>query len=295
MTGPEQGFLLLSSRLGNPARHPLSTAQLRLLATRVSNAVKPQENRDLTEQDLMALGCNADLSRRILELLSETTLLKRYLRKGIRSGCKPLTRISAGFPEVLWQRMGLDCPGCLWCKGELSLLDTPKIALVGSRDICPENAFFAREAGRQAARQGYTLVSGNAFGADREAQSACLEAGGNVICVVSTELVKCPGEERVLYLAEESYDEPFSPQRALSRNRVIHSLGAITLVAQSSLEKGGSWDGTVRNLRFHWSPVFCYDDGSEAMDRLENMGAVKIGLSDLSDLKALENQNLWMI
>ena len=74
--------------------------------------------------------------------------------------------------------LGDDAPGCLWAKGNLELLSRPMISLVGSRDIMPRNLEFARELGRQAALQGFVLVSGNARGADRAAQSACLEAGG---------------------------------------------------------------------------------------------------------------------
>ena len=77
--------------------------------------------------------------------------------------------------------------------------------------------------------------------------------------------------------------------RALSRNRVIHALGLKTLVAQSSLKTGGTWDGTVRNLRFGYSPVFCYGDGSEAVGMLTAMGAVSIGMEQLKDFYELEN------
>ena len=55
MTGPERGFLLLSSCLGEPDRKPLSTAQLRQLAQR-SWQLDPSEERDLEQKDLIALG-----------------------------------------------------------------------------------------------------------------------------------------------------------------------------------------------------------------------------------------------
>ena len=288
MTGPERGFLLLTSQLGNPERKPLTVAQLRVLASRAEGMTRPTAIRDLTVADLQELGYGEEMAGRILGLFAEEELLDRYLRRGISRGCVPLTRVTAGYPAAVRKRLGLDAPGCLWCKGDLSLLDRPKISLVGSRDLKRTNEGFAREVGRQAAEQGYTLVSGNAVGADQAAQQACLEAGGTVISVVATELDRHREKEGLLYLAEEGFDQPFSAQRALSRNRVIHSLGDKVLVAQSSLEKGGTWDGCVRNLRFGWSPVFCFDDGSEAVDRLERMGATRIQPDDLSDLSALK-------
>ena len=292
MTGPERGFLLLTSQLGNPERKPLTVAQLRILASRASLMQRPGQVRDLTAADLQALGYGEEMARRILTLLSEEELLCRYLRRGANCGCVPLTRVTEGYPAAVRQRLGLDSPGCLWYKGDLSLLDTPKITLVGSRALNRANLKFAREAGRQAALQGYTLVSGNAVGADQEAQCACLASGGSVISVVAFELDQRREQERVLYLAEDSFDQPFSAQRALSRNRVIHTLGQKTLVAQSGLEKGGTWDGSVRNLRFGWNPVFCFDDGSEAVKRLEQMGAALITMDSLQDLSALKSENL---
>ena len=167
-------------------------------------------------------------------------------------------------------------------------MNNPMVSLVGSRDINSKNAEFAREAGRQAAIQGYTLVSGNARGSDRTAQEACLAAGGTVVCVLADSLEKRPLRENVLYLSEENFDDEFSAQRALSRNRCIHALGQKTLVAQSSLQHGGTWNGTVKNLRFGWSPVFCFDDESPASQLLCRMGAVPVKMEVLSDLSALK-------
>lgn len=295
MTGPERGFLLLTGQLGNPERKPLTVAQLRLLASRADGMEPPGQDRDLTAEDLMSLGYGREMAERIVSLLSEEELLERYLRRGRKVGCVPLTRVTEGYPSAVRHALGLDAPGCLWYKGDPALLDRPKISLVGSRVLNPANLTFAREVGRQAARQGYTLVSGNAVGADQAAQQACLEAGGTVIAVAATELEQLREVPGVLYLAEDGFDMSFSAQRALSRNRVIHALGQKTVAAQSGLEKGGTWDGCVRNLRFGWSPVFCFDDGSEAMSRLERMGARLITMDDLRDLSALEpdNKNLF--
>ena len=287
MTARERGFLLLSSRLGDPDRKPLTTAQLRTLADRMQKAEPAAEDRDLEESDLLALGYGRDPAARILGLLEEEAVLAHYLRRGQRMGCTPITRVTESYPLILRHRLGLDSPGCLWAKGDISLLKTPAIALVGSRELREENRSFAREVGRQAAEQGLVLVSGNARGADREAQNACLESGGRVISVVADELAKQPLRENVLYVSEEDFDEPFSKPRALSRNRVIHALGRMVFVAQSDLGKGGTWDGTVKNLRFGWSPVACFRDGSQASLHLEQMGAYLIGKEEISDLGSL--------
>jgi len=290
LTGAERGFLLLTSHLGNPGRPVLSTAQLRTLADRLKDAESPRNDRELGMKDLTCLGYGRDMAARILSLLQDEEQLALYTNRGLRLGCVPVTRVTEHYPLILRQRLGQDSPGTLWARGDLSLLDTPAIALVGSRELRPENCTFAEAVGTHGAKQGITLVSGNARGADRAAQEACLRAGGRVISIVADELWKHPVRENVLYLSEEDYDAPFTAQRALSRNRCIHALGRMVFVAQSERNKGGTWDGTARNLRFGWSPVACFRDGSEASRELEQMGAYLICAEELDDIGILQEQ-----
>ena len=288
MNNKERGFLLLTCQLGNPERRPLTVAQFRALANRVAHMERPTVSRELTEKDLLALGYNRSKALRIIALLEDEELLDRYLYKGRRQDCVPISRVSGAYPLAVRKRLGLDAPGCLWAKGNVDLLNTQTVSLVGSRELRESNRNFAENAGREVARQGFTLVSGNARGADRTAQEACLEAGGKVISIVADELQKYPLTGSVLYLSEDSFDLPFSSARALSRNRVIHSLGYLTLVPQSDLGIGGTWDGTVKNLHKGWSPVFCFRDGSKASVELEQLGAALIDPEQLCDLSELK-------
>lgn len=287
MIAREKGFLLLTSNLGDPNRRPLTVSQVRTLAERVRTVPRTAEDRELSSRDLMALGCSAEMAERIVALLNDTVLLEHYLRRGQRSGCHAISRIGEEYPDMLHNRLGSEAPGCLWSKGNLRLLDKPAVALVGSREIGKDNLAFAAEVGIQAARQGYVLVSGNARGADRMAQDSCLNAGGEVIAIVADELERHTPNEHMLYLSEDGFDLPFSAQRALSRNRLIHCLGLRTFVAQCGYRRGGTWDGTVHNLRFGWSPVYCFDDGSSSSKLLQEMGAEVISLSKLHDISAL--------
>lgn len=295
MTGAEVGFLLLGSHLGDPERRCLTTAQMRILSGRVQMAEKADPTRDLTEDDLVAMGYGRDMAQRIVSLLDEEALLQHYCRKARKAGCQPLTRISAQYPRRLREKLGEETPGCLWYRGDISLLTQPMVALVGSRDLLQRNRVFAEEVGRQAALQGYVLVSGNARGADRSAQRACLRAGGRVICVVADSLAEQRDEERILYLSEDDFDAPFTPQRAISRNRVIHALTPMTFVAQCGYKEGGSWDGTAKNLRHGWSSVFCYADGSPAMELLEQMGAESVECAQLKDFGGLPRKDVGFL
>ena len=287
MNPRQRGFALLASHLGDPDRRPLTGPQLRVLAQRIQALSPDDPDRDLTAEDLMALGYGGPLAERILDLLSQEDVLDRYLSRGRRAGCHPLTRICPEYPLLLRKNLGLDSPGLLWARGDLSLLNTAAVALVGSRNLNPENSRFAREVGRQAALQGLTLVSGNARGADRTAQEAALVAGGSVIAIVADELAKQPLRDNVLYLSEDGFDDAFSAHRALSRNRCIHGMVWRTFVAQTGDGTGGTWDGTVRNLRAGWSGVYCFGDGSPGTERLCAMGANAITFKDLEDFSSL--------
>lgn len=286
MTGPEQGFLLLTSSLGDPGRRPLTVAQFRNLAKRVAEAEREDSVRELTVSDLEKLGYDQEMSQRIYGLLCGGNRLREYLRRAEACDCFPVTRLSHNYPLSVRKSLGLDSPGVLWAKGDVTLLNRPAVSVIGSRDLLPENRKFAEEAGRQIALQGYVLVSGNARGADTAAQDAALEAGGQVISIVADSLQKQSLQSNLLYLSLDAFDADFSAQRALRRNHVIHTMGSLTVAAQCSLEKGGTWEGILANLKNGWTPVCAFDDGSKAVIELQNRGVYAMEMTDLENISA---------
>ena len=287
MTPGEQGFLLLASHLGDPERKCLTPAQFRELSRRVTTAEPCQELRQLEQKDLIALGYSRQDAQRILFLLEQEDVLDGYLKQAKKLGCHVLTRLSPSYPQSLRNKLGPDAPVCLWYKGDLSILAQKSISVVGNRIVRPESEVFSAEAGRQAALQGFAVVSGNARGTDRIAQRACLESGGQIIRILADCLSEHRETHRVLSVSEDSFDLPFSSHRALSRNRIIHALSPAVLVAQCDETRGGTWDGTQRNLRSGWSNVWCLQDQTDGIQELLRMGGQPLNLSDLSDLSAL--------
>ncbi len=284
LRGGEYSFLLLTSNLGDPGRKPLTLAQLRELFRRSEAMHRRDIRREVDVCDLVSIGYSPKAARHILDLLRDEELLNWYLTQAGRKNIIPITRATESYPIRLRRLLGLDAPGCLWGRGDLSLLEKPAVSLVGSRDLREENLLFAQAVGRQAARLGLVLVSGNARGADKAAQNACLEAGGQVISIVADALTEHSPRENLLYLSENSFDEPFSAQRALSRNRCIHTLGRAVAVAQCTWGKGGTWSGTTMNLRRGWTPVGIFDDGSEGARELIRLGAIPVKDADLAPL-----------
>lgn len=161
----------------------------------------------------------------------------------------------------------------LFLRGEPSLLELPCISVVGSRQPNERTRGFARRIGALAAKEGFVLCSGGAGGVDTEAEDACLGGGGRVIVFPAGRLTDCRVDARVLYLTEGAYDVPFSAQRALARNRLIHALGERTYAAQPRMQTGGTWRGCTDHLHSISRPLFVFDDGSEAARALLADGA----------------------
>ena len=265
----------------------LSLAQARELSRRARAAGIGEEDpfRDVTVKDVRRLGYSEYEAGHIVSLLGRERQLDGYLLAAEKADVAVITRLDARFPQRLREQLGARCPAALFCRGDLRLLQRPCISVVGSRHLAQPGAQFAAQAGCLAAKEGFTLCSGDAMGADRTAQEACLRGGGSVLIFPATELVYCPVRENVLYAAEGGFEFGFSAQRALSRNRFIHAMGEKTLVAQTSFGKGGTWNGSLDNLQHEYSPLFVFDDGSEGARALCARGATPV--QALTSLQAL--------
>ena len=123
MNSREKGFLLLTSMLGDPQRRPLSAPQLRTLAKRALLLGSSPPDSELCPADLVALGYGKTMAQRIVDLLADVPVLEYYLERGKQLDCVPVTRVSADYPVILRKRLGLESPGCLWAKGDISLLE----------------------------------------------------------------------------------------------------------------------------------------------------------------------------
>lgn len=287
MRQTERGLLLLCCPLGDSMAGALSLAQARELSRRARAAGIGEEDpfRDVTVKDVRRLGYSEYEAGHIVSLLGRERQLDGYLLAAEKADVAVITRLDARFPQRLREQLGARCPAALFCRGDLRLLQRPCISVVGSRHLASPGAQFAAQAGRLAAREGFTLCSGDAMGADRTAQEACLRGGSSVLIFPATELVYCPARENVLYAAEGGFELGFSAQRALGRNRFIHAMGEKTLVAQTGFGKGGTWNGSLDNLQHEYSPLFVFDDGSEGARALCARGATPV--QALTSLQAL--------
>jgi DNA processing protein len=143
-----------------------------------------------------------------------------------------------------------DRPAVLFAEGErLDVLESPRVAVVGTRAATPHGRADARELGAALARAGIVVVSGMAIGIDGEAHVGALDAGGAVIGVVATGLdVVYPRRHGALYERARKHgllvsEQPFGigplPARFPVRNRIIAALSDVCIVVEAT-QRGGA-------------------------------------------------------
>lgn len=76
----------------------------------------------------------------------------------------------------------------LYYLGNWELVDTPAVAVVGTRNPSAEGVENAHRIARSLVKHGFTVVSGLAKGIDTAAHTAAMEAGGKTMAVIGTPL-----------------------------------------------------------------------------------------------------------
>tara|TARA_X000000368_G_scaffold401029_1_gene373495 strand:- start:6480 stop:7427 length:948 start_codon:yes stop_codon:yes gene_type:complete len=149
-------------------------------------------------------------------------------------------------------------PPILYTKGDLSMLNEEKIAIVGSRDANEISIKFTKNIARNAVENSQVIVSGFAKGTDRMALDSALDNKGKSIIVLpqgiktfSTGFKKYYSqiiEGDVLVLSTFHPNVPWSVGLAMARNTYIYGLANAIYVSQSA-NKGGTWSGVVNGLK----------------------------------------------
>jgi DNA processing protein len=153
----------------------------------------------------------------------------------------------AGYPKRLEQIA--DPPLYLYAKGRLELCRTPCIAVVGSRRCTQLGRDIATRISYGLSRSGVAIVSGFAWGIDREAHFAGLRGTGSSLAVLGTGLDTIyPSGNRDLWqklsesgllLTEFPVAVRPEPGHFPRRNRIISGLSLGVLVVEAA-ERSGS-------------------------------------------------------
>ncbi|MDT4830177.1 dprA: DNA protecting protein DprA [compost metagenome] len=223
---------------------------------------------------------------RLQKLLGRGFLLSQVVERWQARAIWVVSRADAEYPRRLKARLREDAPAVLYGCGDMALLETGGLAVVGSRHVDDALTDYTMAVGRLAARAGRTLVSGGAKGIDQAAMRGALEGGGKVCGVLADSLEKTTmnREHRNLLLDGQlvlisPYDPSagFNVGNAMQRNKLIYALADTSLVVSSDLNKGGTWTGAVEQLdKLKFVPVFIRSTGesSAGLDGLRKKGAL---------------------
>lgn len=160
-----------------------------------------------------------------------------------------VTRVDRDWPGQLGD-LGSEAPLALWVagSGSLRLMALRSLAIVGARACTAYGEEVARGWAAQIGANGWTIVSGGAYGVDAAAHRGALAAGAATICVLAGGVdVPYPrGHDALiariaqdgLVVSETPPGQSVRRQRFLSRNRLIAALTRATLVVEAAVRSG---------------------------------------------------------
>jgi DNA processing protein len=157
-----------------------------------------------------------------------------------------LTLGDPSYPALLLETA--DPPLLMYLQGDITLLRSPSVAVVGSRNPTPQGRENARSFSAHLSQAGLTIVSGLALGVDGAAHEGGLSGPGKTIAVIGTGLDRVYPRRHLelahrisaqgLMLSEYSLGTPPLPPNFPMRNRIIAGLTRGTLVVEAALQSG---------------------------------------------------------
>jgi DNA processing protein len=193
------------------------------------------------------------IGQKLAALLDNQTVLAqarswaaREQERAAAAGVRLLCCADSSYPPLLLQLP--DPPALLWCRGDISFLQQPAAALVGSRLATGYGRKVSFLFARQLAEAGFTVVSGLADGIDGQAHAGALAAGGRTVAVLGCGVdVIYPSFHRRLYeqtaaqgllVSEYPLGTPPEGFRFPARNRIISGLALGVIVVEAAARSG---------------------------------------------------------
>ena len=198
--------------------------------------------------ELIGAGLSENLAGKIISERNSINLDKEW-EELEKEGISVISLEDPAYPNLLKEIH--NPPYILYAKGDLSLLNSTMIAVVGSRKSTEYGSRVASSFGRELANSGITVVSGLALGIDAIAHAGALEAKGKTVAVLgngldeksihprsnfelSQEIIRSGG----LLLSESPAGTSPLPGSFPARNRIMAGMSLGTLVVEAALDSG---------------------------------------------------------
>ncbi len=199
--------------------------------------------------DVAAFGARGLCSEAIAGTLARGAsrpAAQREMEAAARKGLVPLPYYHPAYPGRL--RELPDPPAALYVVGDAALLGGPCVAMVGARQCSRYGFAQARDIAAGLAAAGITVVSGLAFGIDRQAHLGGLTGPGRSVAVCGTGLdLVYPDANMDVWrqlaatgaiVSEFSPGTPPQPQNFPIRNRIIAGLSLGVMVVEAAARSG---------------------------------------------------------
>ena len=163
-------------------------------------------------------------------------------------------------------------PSRLYVKGNIELLNSIGIAIVGSRTNTQYGEKMCKTFTKKLVEYEFSIISGLAIGIDAIAHKTCIKYSGKTIAVLpcgfdniypkqNKKLIDEILENKGLIITEYEKDVKAESKKFLERNRIVAGLGIGTLVIEAGYRSGTSV--TARYTRNLNKPVFCIPSSLE--------------------------------
>jgi predicted Rossmann fold nucleotide-binding protein DprA/Smf involved in DNA uptake len=284
--------ILLAQRLVPSDAEPLRAREYWALLDRVDD---PGSLLGRSAADLSATLDDSELAARVVARLDAAVALAFELERLEQAGIRVVASVDSDYPARLVDRLTTAAPPLLHAVGPLALTNEPMLGVVGSRDVSPEGAEVAADAGRAAVAHGWGVVSGGAAGVDRAAMDVALDTGGTVVGFLADPLVReirapelrrAIGQNRLCLATPYAPDAAYSSTNARGRNKLIYAIAETTFVVACEPEEGSTWDGAVQAIERGYGEVSVWT-GPGAMPG--NRQLVDPGGRAISDLDQLRD------
>jgi DNA processing protein len=159
-------------------------------------------------------------------------------------GGKYLFQCDSAYPSLLAE-LG-DAPPVLICRGDLSLLGRPVVAIVGARNASAAACRFARDLANDLGQQDIAVVSGLARGIDTAAHDGSIDRGTIGVIAGGADIYFPPENQKLqegiadrgLLLSEQPPGTEPRARHFPYRNRIIAGLAHGTVVVEAAPKSG---------------------------------------------------------
>ena len=247
------------------------------------------EKADYSLEDIQMLIKEAALSSKkiVIPTIQELELAydkyKSILDRSHELGIKIISYLDSDFP-IKFRKID-DPPAVIYAKGNISCLNETAIAIIGTREPTEYGTKIAEQLGFVLGRDGYTVVSGLAYGCDKFGHEGCLRAGGKTVAVMAGGLDKIyPAKHKELaskivesqgcLISEYPVNTRTFQNYFVERDRLQSGLSEGIIVVETDV-KGGTWH-TIQYAREYGRNVGCYKHPEVYMSEKKTQGNQKL-------------------